>query len=365
MPRTYRTVASLCPRPAALWIAIVVALLGPSSAFADKSKITMILATGGTIAGKQSDPFKPGYTSGQAVVSDLIDAVPQLKDVANIEGKNISDVSSQNMDATIWLKLLRATAQELARPEVDGVVISHGTDTMEETAYFLNLTLKSDKPVVLVGAMRPSTALSADGPMNIFNSVVVAGSAKARGLGVLVLMNDELHYAAEVTKTNTTNPDTMKSPNRGRAGVCDNGECVFFSPTTKRHTTSSQFSIADTVESLPDVAIVYAHAGMTAGPIKGALADGAKGIVVAGVGDGNMSTTALDALTMAAKSGVVVVRSSHVGSGVVRRNIEVNDDTRGFVAGMELNPQKSRILLQLALMNTTDVRAIQTMFEEY
>lgn len=348
-----------------LLLAITALVLSTVSARADQAQITMILATGGTIAGKQATAGQPGYVAGEDAVKTLIAAVPELKEVADVEGKQVSNISSQNMDAKLWLELLRTTSEELARPEVDAVVIAHGTDTMEETAYFLNLTLKSDKPVVLVGAMRPATALSADGPMNIYNATVVATSAQARGRGVLVVMNDEIHYAAEVTKTNTTNPDTMKSPNRGRAGVCDIGECVFFSPTTKRHTSNSAFSIGDEIASLPYVAIVYAHAGMTAAPIKGALDTGAKGIVVAGVGDGNMSDAALDALTAAAKTGVVVVRSSRVGSGVVRRNIEVDDDTRGFVAAEELNPQKSRILLQLALMQTDDVGAIQTMFQEY
>ena len=346
-------------------LAIAMGVLGTADAGADQAKITMILATGGTIAGKQTEAGEPGYVPGEDSVKSLIAAVPELKEVADVEGKQVTDVGSQNMDAKLWLELLRATSGELKRPEVDGVVIAHGTDTMEETAYFLNLTLKSDKPVVLVGAVRPATALSADGPMNIYNAVVVASSGKAQGRGVLVVMNDEIHYAAEVTKTNTTNPDTMKSPNRGRAGVCDTGACVFFSPTIKRHTTDSAFSIGEEVAGLPYVAIIYAHAGMTAAPIKGALEDGAKGIVVAGVGDGNMSDAALDALTTAAKSGVVVVRSSRVGSGVVRRNIEVNDDARGFVAAEELNPQKSRILLQLALMKTSDVAAIQEMFHAY
>ncbi len=351
--------------PITLLLTIVIVVLSAVGAHSSKAKITVILATGGTIAGKQTEAGQPGYVSGADPVKSLIEAVPGLKDVANIEGKQVSEIASQNIDAKLWLKLLRATSKELERPDVYAVVIAHGTDTMEETAYFLNLTLKSDKPVVVVGAVRPATALSADGPMNLYNATVVATSAKARGLGVLVVMNDEIHYAAEVTKTNTTNPDTMKSPNRGRAGVCDTGECVFFSPTVKRHTMHSEFSIGDDVDSLPDVAIVYAHAGMTAAPINGALEAGAVGIVVAGVGDGNVSDAALDALTTAAENGVVVVRSSRVGSGVVRRNIEVNDDKRGFVAAEELNPQRSRILLQLALMKTNDVRTIQNMFYEY
>ncbi len=213
--------------------------------------------------------------------------------------------------------------------------------------------------------MRPATAVSADGPMNIYNAVIVAGSPAARARGVLVVMNDELHHAAEVTKTDTTNPDSMKSPNRGRAGLCDTGSCVFFSPTEKRHTTTSEFSIGDDVTGFPDVAILYAHAGMRGAVIEAAVKAGVKGIVIAGVGGGNMTDPVLDALAEARKQGVVVVRSTRVASGVVRRNIEVDDDGPGFVAAQELNPQKARILLQLALMKTNDPAEIQRMFLEY
>ena len=335
-----------------------------SSVHADKPKVT-ILATGGTIAGKQGDPNAPGYKAGSFSVEDLVEAVPQLKDVATIDGQQVANIGSQNMHDAVWLKLLKATTEALAKPDVAGAVITHGTDTIEETSFFLNLTLKGDKPVVLVGSMRPATSLSADGPMNIYNAVIVAGSPEAKGRGVLVLMNDEIHYAAEVTKTDTTNPDSMKSPNRGLAGLCDTGKCAFYSPTKRRHTTESEFSIGDGVTELPDVAIVYAHANMGGTLIEAAIKAGAKGIVVAGVGDGNMTDPALDTLTRAAKDGVVVVRSARVGRGVVRRNIEVADDELSFVAAQELNPQKARILLQLALMKTSDPGEIQKMFLEY
>ena len=178
-------------------------------------------------------------------------------------------------------------------------------------------------------------------------------------------MNDEIHYAAEVTKTETTNPDAFKSPNRGRAGLCDTGKCVFFSPNEKRHTTNSEFSIGDDVTELPEVAIIYAHANLGDTLINAAVEGGAKGIVIAGVGDGNMTDPALDALGKAASEGVVVVRSARVGQGIVRRNIEVDDDKLGFVAAQELNPQKARILLQLALMKTSDPGEIQEMFRVY
>ncbi|MDJ0950213.1 MAG: type II asparaginase [Alphaproteobacteria bacterium] len=344
--------------------AAVLLASGAASAQAGKPTVA-ILATGGTIAGKQPDPNAPGYKAGSFSIKDLETAVPQLKDVATISGQQVANIGSQNMHDAVWLKLLKAATETLAKPEVAGAVVTHGTDTIEETSYFLNLTLKSDKPVVLVGAMRPATALSADGPMNIYNGVVVAGSPQAKGRGVLVLMNDEIHYAAEITKTDTTHPNAMKSPNRGLAGVCDTGKCRFFSPTEKRHTTKSEFSISNDVTELPDVAIVYAHANLSSDLIEAAIKAGARGIVIAGVGDGNMTDPALDALGKAAKDGIVVVRSARVGKGVVKRNIEVDDDKLGFVAAQELNPQKARILLQLALMKTKDPGKIQKMFMEY
>jgi len=335
-----------------------------ASAAAEKPNV-VILATGGTIAGAQPKPGEPGYKAGSFSVESLIQAVPGLDAVANVTGEQVANIGSQDMNDEVWLKLARRANEVLAGGDVDGVVVTHGTDTLEETAYFLNLVVKSDKPVVLVGSMRPATAISADGPMNLYNGVVVAGLPEANGRGVLAVMNDDIHYAAEITKTNATSLDTMKSPNRGRAGVCDTGKCTFFSPTVRRHTTKSEFSLAEDAKALPNVAIIYAHANLDATLIDAAAKSGAKGIVVAGVGDGNMTAPALTRLTELAKTGVVVVRSTRVGSGIVKRNVEVNDDELGFVAARELNPQKARVLLQLALTKTSDVTDIQRMFDEY
>jgi len=325
----------------------------------------VILATGGTIAGAQPKPGEPGYKAGSFSVEALMKGVPGLSEVAEVTGEQVANIGSQDMNDEVWLKLARRANEVLASNDVDGVVVTHGTDTLEETAYFLNLVLKSDKPVVLVGSMRPATAISADGPMNLYNGVVVAGLPEARGRGVLAVMNDEIHYAAEITKTNTTNPDTMRSPNRGRAGVCDTGKCTLFSPTVRRHTTQSEFSLAKDLTALPDVAIIYAHANLGTTLIDAAVQSGAKGIVIAGVGDGNMTAPAQTRAAELAKKGVLIVRSSRVGSGIVKRNVEVDDDKLGFVAARELNPQKARILLQLALTRTSDVVKIQGMFDQY
>ncbi|MBX3157737.1 MAG: type II asparaginase [Deltaproteobacteria bacterium] len=322
-----------------------------------------ILATGGTIAGAGAAGGY-GYTSGQFKVEDLINAVPGIEKLANLSGEQVANIGSQDMSDEVWLRLAKRANELLADPKVDGIVVTHGTDTMEETAYFLDLTVRSRKPVVLVGSMRPATAVSADGPANLYEGVAVAASPGARGRGTLVVMNDEIHAARNVVKTNTTNLETFNSPNRGEAGQVHAGTVTWFEPMDKRHAQDSEFNVKN-LDELPRVDIVYAHANMDATMIDAALAAGAKGIVVAGVGDGNMSKAALDALAKAAKDGVVVVRSTRLPAGMVMRNAEVKDDELGFVASGELNPGKSRVLLQLALTKTNDPKRVQQMFREY
>ena len=223
---------------------------------------------------------------------------------------------------------------------------------------------KSDKPVVMVGSMRPATATSADGPANIYNGVAVAISPQAKGRGTLVALNDQFHYARNVVKTDTTSVQTFQSLNRGPAGLVNTGKVEWFQPMDKKVGKAAEFSV-DSLDKLPRVDILYAHANMSPDLIDAAVRNGAKGLVIAGVGDGNMTTAALDAVTKAAKGGVVVVRSSRLPMGVTLRNNEVNDDKLGLVASGELNPPKSRVLLQLALTKTTDVKRIQAMFYEY
>jgi L-asparaginase len=341
-----------------------VALLFVASAANAKPKI-MILATGGTIAGAQASTTEAGYKSGTFSVDDLIKAVPQLKDIADISGEQVANIGSQTMNHEVWLKLATRVNEVLKGP-TDGVVITHGTDTMEETAYFLSLVVKSDKPVILVGSMRPATAISADGPANLYNAVALAANPEAKGRGPLVVLNDEIHYAREVQKTNTTSLDTFKSPNRGRAGVMNTGKAYFFSPNVMAHGTKSEFSVdGKGVNDLPRVEVVYSYANLGRDGIDFLAGKGVKGIVLAGVGDGNSTDAAIAALADAAKKGIAVVRSARVGSGLVVRNVEVDDDKLGFIAGMELSPQKARILLMLGLMKTNDPKKLQEMFVKY
>lgn len=323
-----------------------------------------VLATGGTIAGAQASATDYGYKSGAFDVNQLIKAVPNLDKLAVITGEQVANIGSQDMNDEIWLKLAKRVNAVLAEPGTDGVLITHGTDTLEETSYFLSLVTTGDKPVVMVGSMRPATATSADGPGNIYNGVAVATDPGAKGRGTLVVLNDTIHFARNVVKMDTTSVQTFESINRGPAGRVNTGKIFWFEPMDKKVGKASEFSI-DALDKLPRVDVIYAHANMSADLIEASMRNGAQGIVVAGVGDGNMTTPALDVLTQAAKKGVVVVRSTRLPSGLTLRNNEINDDEKGFVASGELNPSKSRVLLQLALTKTRDPVAIQKMFYEY
>ena len=330
---------------------------------AQKARV-VIVATGGTIAGSAESTTAAGYKSGAVAVDVLIAAVPQMKSFADVSGVQVASIGSQDMNDEVWLKLAAEVNRLAAQPDVDGIAITHGTDTMEETAYFLNLVVKSDKPVVLTGSMRPSTSLSADGPLNIYNAVGVASDPRARGRGVLVVANDDIHGARAITKRHTTDVQTFVSPEAGLIGVCLFDSRDFVRMPARAHTTATPFKVA-AGQALPRVDIIYAHAGMSPDLIDAAVANGAKGIVIAGVGDGNMTTPSLEAVSRAIAKGVVVVRSTRVGEGVVRRNIEVSDDKMGTVASMDLVPGKARVLLKLALTQTSDAKKIQEYFNTY
>ena len=348
---------------------LLVALLAMGSwqrSVAQQKKLrnVVILATGGTIAGAAATGTQAGYTSGAVTIDAMLAAVPAIKEIANVKGEQISSVGSQDMTLQIMLTLAKRCNELLSKDDVDGIVITHGTDTLEETAYFLNLTVKSDKPVVLVGSMRPSTAVSADGPLNLYEAVSVAADPYARGRGVLVVMNDWINAAHSVTKTSTTAVHTFMSPLRGLVGVSSYGKNDFYNTPPWKHTLGSEFDVTN-VTTLPRVDILYAYADMPADLIDASVANGAKGIVIAGVGNGNMNKASLEAAARAVKKGVVVVRSSRVVTGTVGRNVEVNDDEMGFIASDELNPQKSRILLVLALLKPRSMTELQALFQTY
>ena len=339
--------------------AVIFMLLGATLAFAKPT--IYILATGGTIAGSGSGALDTSYTSGTVTVDKLIAAVPDINKIATIKGEQISNIGSQEMNNEVWFKLANRVNELLTSGKADGVVITHGTDTMEETAYFLNLVVKSDKPIVMVGAMRNSGSLSADGPLNIYNAVNVAMCKKAVGKGVMVVMNDEIHAAREVTKTNTTAVDTFKSPNSGKIGTVFYGNVKFYMNPVRKHTVNSAFDITK-IKELPRVDIIYSHSNDNPDFVNLAVKNGAKGIINAGMGNGNPFPSALEALGEAVKGGVVVVRDSRVGSGETTLNGEVDDGKYGFLASDNLNAQKARVLLMLALTQTTDKAKIQEFF---
>jgi L-asparaginase len=322
-----------------------------------------VLGTGGTIAGAQPEPGHYGYTVAQYGIDWLLNAVPGLDRLATLSGEQVVNIGSQDMDDDIWLTLARRLNEVLATPGTDAALITHGTDTLEETAYFLSLVTSSDKPVVMVGSMRPATAISADGPANIYNGVAVAADAGAVGRGTLIVLNDEIHHARNAVKTGTSNPSAFSSMSRGLAGITSAGRVEWFEREPHRTGRALQFDVGG-FEALPRVDILHAHANMSIDLIDAAIAGGARGIVIAGVGAGNMSARAIERLARAASQGVVVVRSSRVVSAMVLRNAELDDDRLGFVAAGDLNAAKSRVLLALALTRTSDPQRIQSMFDE-
>jgi L-asparaginase len=337
---------------------------GPALA-AEHLPHVVILATGGTIAGTgATSTTTVGYTAAKLGVDKMIEGVPELKKVADVRGEQVAQIASESMTNEVWLKLAKRVNELLAQKDVDGVVITHGTDTIEETAYFLNLTVKSKKPVVVVGAMRPSTAISADGPINLYNAVTLAGSKEAQGKGVLVALNDQINAAREVSKTNTSTADTFKSPDIGMLGYMQDNKPHFYRMSTRKNTADTEFDVSK-LDKLPRVDIVYGYANMDRVAMDADIAAGAKGIVQAGVGDGSVAAQMMPAFRDARQKGVVVVRSSRVGSGIVARNGEANDDKEDLVVSDTLNPQKARILLMLGLTKTSDTKELQRMFYTY
>jgi L-asparaginase len=303
------------------------------------------------------------YKSAVVPIGSLIDQIPGINNIADITSEQISQLDSCDMTYEVWLTLAVHVNEILAASEVAGVVITHGTDTLEETAYFLNLVIKSNKPVVLVGAMRPFTAMSGDGPMNLYNAVALAASNEAMGKGVLVSLNDTICCSREVTKTHTVRQDSFQVPDFGCLGYIQNGKPSFYRLSARKHTVDSEFAV-NAMTELPQVEIVYSY--VNSSPLLAAAAvKGTKGVVYAGLGNGGMSQQIKQLLGTMAKAGVVVVRSTRVSSGSVTRNGAVNDDQYSFVAADTLSPQKARILLMLALTKTSDPAVIQRMFWEY
>jgi L-asparaginase type II len=330
--------------------------------------LVWVLSTGGTIAGQgASSTDLSNYASGTLRGEDLIKAVPEIQKVANVKVEQIVNVNSSDITIANWLALAnRINAIFASDPKAAGVVVTHGTNTLEETAYFLNLTVKSDRPVVVVGAMRPATAISADGPLNLLNAVRTASSAEARGKGTLVVMNEEINGARDVTKTNTFRVETFRAPELGYLGYVDDDRITFYRMSTKRHTLNTEFDVRG-LTALPKVDIVYSYVQPNPEIIHALVASGDKGIVFAGTGAGAISSFEREALkqvlSLPAESRPILVRSSRVGNGRVTPRDEF--DKLGMIPADTLNAQKARILLMLALTVTKDPDQIKRMFTEY
>ena len=323
-----------------------------------------VLATGGTIAGSAADAANTsGYQAGVVGVDRLLEAVPALSGVAQIQPEQVASIDSKDMALALWATLAQRVNALLASDDIDGVVITHGTDTLEETAYLLHLTVKSSKPVVLTAAMRPSSALSADGPLNLLNAVTVAASPAAQGQGVLVAFNNRIHSARDVVKTSTYAVDAFQSPEVGALGWVQDGRVEFQRKVVRPHTVDTEFVIGT---KWPNVEIVVSYAGASRIGVDALVAAGVRGIVVAGTGNGSIHASVQQALADAVSQGVVVVRSSRVGSGHVMRNGAASDDALGFVTAGSLNPYKARVLLMLALAaGGTGPVALQKIFDTY
>lgn len=337
---------------------VTVGLLLTGAALSAKPRVRL-LATGGTIAGVQpADGSGQSYRPGVVGVDALVDAVPGLRDVAEISAEQVMNIGSNNMTDETWLRLAARVLAAVEDPAVDAVVITHGTDTMEESAFLLDLTVGGDKPVVLVGSMRPATAVGADGPANLLHGVTVAAHPSARSRGVMVVLNQTIHGARDVTKVQTVRPDAFASPNAGPLGWVDGKEVKFYAPAPGPRGPARYALPAD--GRLPRVDVVYVHAG-TDGVLFNASADaGARGIVVAGSGAGSLTAAGRDAVRKLRERGVMVVRTARHSYGPITRSDtgagEGSDDALGTVTGADLTPAKARVLLKLALVDPNATR---------
>jgi L-asparaginase len=337
-------------------------LAGTSSkSLASQKPKVVLIATGGTIAMKV-DPEKKAPVpaiSGE----DLVATVPEIADHASIEVVNFSNIPSDYMEPALWVKLQKEVIKALDRPEVAGVVISHGTDTIEETAYFLDLTVNREKPIVLIGAQRNASERDFDGPRNLLNAVRICVSPDAKGKGVMVALNNQINAAREVTKGHTSSVETFRSGDFGFLGVVDSDRVIFYRiPTRRQHIPLMK-------DELPYVEIVPMYAGANGNMLRAAVAAGAKAVVVQALGWGNVNVPMYEAIKEAIEKGVVVVISTRVWTGRVLPVYGFKGGGKtlkdlGAVMADDLPPQKARILTMLALQTTTDPGEIQKLFDK-
>lgn len=330
-----------------------------------RARIALIF-TGGTIDSVGVDRLDLAFyiEAGKRLEDgDLVARVPELASIAEVEEIPFRRLPSQSIKDQDLFDLVALIHRIFDEDRADGVVITHGTNTLEETAYFLHLTVKRDRPVVVIGAMRPSSAISADGYLNLLNGVRVAAAPEAREMGVLVVMNDTIHSARDVTKTATYRVETFQGRDLGPLGYADNdGRVLFYHRPNRPHTTATEFDLAG-IDALPRVDVVVSYLGADGVMIDAAIAAGARGIVSAGTGAGRPTPAEDVALERAAAAGAVVVQGTRVGSG--RTVTSPGLRRKGWSAADNLQPWKARILLALGLTRTSDVAEIQRMFDTY
>ncbi|MPZ42755.1 MAG: type II asparaginase [Betaproteobacteria bacterium] len=327
----------------------------------------VVLSTGGTIAGRGGSSLSLSeYKAGSLLGQELVEAVPELDRFARVRVEQICNVGSSNITFAHWRELAeRIDAIFTTESDVAGVVITHGTSTIEETGYFLNLTVRHDRPVVLVGSQRPSTALSADGPLNLVNAVRVAACSESRGRGVLVVLNEEINAARDVTKSNTYRLETFRSGELGFLGYVDQDKVAYYRRSDNRHTVNSEFAL-DALGELPSVEIVYSSVQSNTPLLVETLQKaGVRGIVFAATGAGSLSDREKEvvAQSVARSLGTVFVRASRVGNGRVTGRSEF--DRLGIIPADNLSPQKARVLLMLALARTSNLDELRRVFSQY
>ncbi|NPC58568.1 type II asparaginase [Caenimonas soli] len=324
----------------------------------------VVLATGGTIAGAGASAANSAtYAAAKVPVDKLLAGLPELGNVANVKGEQVFQIASESFTNDNLMKLGRRVSVLVKQPDVDGIVVTHGTDTLEETAYFLNLVIRTDKPIVVVGSMRPGTALSADGALNLLNAVTVAGSKDAMGKGVLVTMNDEIQSGRDVTKTVNIKTDAFKSQ-WGPLGMVVEGRNYWFRAPVKRHTAQSEFNI-DEMSDLAPVEIVYSYGNVPRTSFDANGKNGVKALIHGGPGNGSVADRIVPVLQDLRGQGVQIIRSSRVPDGFVLRNAEQPDDKYDWVVAHDLKPQKARILAAVALTRTNDTKELQRIFWQY
>ncbi len=324
----------------------------------------VILATGGTIAGAGASSVNSAtYAAAKVPVDSLIAGLPELAQVANVCGEQVFQIASESFTNDNLLTLGRRVSALVKQPDVDGIVITHGTDTLEETAYFLNLVIHTDKPIVVVGSMRPGTALSADGALNLLNAITVASSKDAAGKGVLVTMNDEIQSGRDVSKTVNLKTEAFKSQ-WGPLGMSIEGRNYWFRAPIKRHTAQSEFNIDD-ISTLAAVEIVYSYGNVPRTQFDAVGKSGIQALVHGGPGNGAVADRIVPVLQDLRSQGVQIIRSSRVPDGFVLRNADQPDDTYDWVVAHDLKPQKARILAAVALTKTNDAKELQRIFWQY